>query len=244
VVADLAALRGALARVLVSSSFGTWDALFARVEAEASARKLSLASESGFAIDALVRGQRAPERDGGVIVPGSSARLDLWAARRGAKASSGARVLAAASTMLSAGPVPETVTALGSLLAAAEDELLVSLEERARRARLLGSEVAELAYDALRRRGLTPTSTCVGWPLGPVARGSHACTFDAEGFADPRELVPGTVWALRLGVEQGGAVAWRTSLLERIDAGVRVVARGTETPLLVRTGHEAPPRDS
>jgi hypothetical protein len=234
VVADLAALRGALGRAVQSSTFSTWDALYERVEAEASARTLVLGSESGFAIDTLARGQRAPERDGGVIVPGSSARLDVWACRRGVKASSGARVLAVASVMLSAGPVPEAQAALGSLLAAAEDELLASLEERSRRLRVLGSEVAELAYDALRRRSLAPASTCVGWPLGPVARGSHASTFDAEGFADPRELVPGTAWALRLGVEQGGAVAWRTTILERIEAGIRVIARGTEAPLVVR----------
>jgi hypothetical protein len=99
---------------------------------------------------------------------------------------------------------------------------------------VLGSEVAELAYDALRRRGLAPTSTCVGWPIGPVARGSHACTFDAEGFADPRELVAGTVWALRLGVEQADMLAWRTTILERIDGGIRVIARGVDAPLVVR----------
>lgn len=236
VVADLAALRGALARTLSSSSFVSWDSLYARVEAEASARNLVLASESGFAIDTLARGQRAPERDGGVLVPGSSARLDVWACRRGTDASSGARVLAVSSTMLSAGPVSEARVALGNALAAAEDALLVSLEERARRTRVLGSEVAELAYDALRRRSLAPTSTCVGWPLGPVARGSHACTFDAEGFADPRELVPGTVWALRLGVEQGELVAWRTTILERVEAGLRVVSRGLDAPLVIRVG--------
>lgn len=234
VVADLVALRGGLSRALTASSFSTWDALHASVEEEASARSLVLSSETGFAIDALARGQRAREREGGVIVPGSVSRLDVWACRR-AGADTGARVLVPSSIMLSAGVVPETYTSLAIALAAAEDELLGRLEERARRARVLGSEVAELAYDALRKRSLAPISTCVGWPLGPVARGSHACTFDAEGFADPRDLVPGTAWALRLGVEHAGAVAWRTSLLERVDGGVRVIARGTEAPLVVRT---------
>ena len=243
VLADLAALRGAFGRALASSGFASWDALYERIEAEAHARALALGSETGFAIDTLARGQRAPERQGGVIVPGSIARLDLWACRRGAAAQTGARVLVPSSVMLCVGAVPEAHAALSASLAAAEDELLARIEERARRGRVLGSEVAELAYDALRRRGLAPASTCVGWPLGPVARGSHACTFDAEGFADPRELVPGTAWALRLGVEQEGVVAWRTSLIERIDAGVRIIARGTETPLVVRTSREALPRD-
>ncbi|MBN8612141.1 MAG: hypothetical protein J0L92_16220 [Deltaproteobacteria bacterium] len=224
VIADLAALRAALGRTLVSSTFATWQELWTRIESEAAARMLVLADESGFAIDQLARAQRASERDGGAIVPGSSARLDLWAMRRG----SISRVLVPSSIDLFVGSESAAHASLATVVAASEDEITRAVDERAKRGRVLGSEIAEIAWSAVRRRGLALASTCVGWPLGPVARGSHACTFDAEGFADPREVVFGTAWALRLGIDDGRAIAWRTSVIERGEGGVGVLARGTD----------------
>jgi hypothetical protein len=234
VVADLAALRDALVDTLSSRAFVSWEALFAWLEGEARARSLSLAAESGFAAGPLVQGQRAAGGELGAIVPGANARLDLWAYR--CRTREGARVLVPCSVQLCAGEVSEAEERLARALLEAEDELLGSLHARARGPRVLGTEVAELAYGALRRRELSPLSSCVGWPLGPVVRGSHACTFDAEGFADPRELVPGTVWALRLGASKGATVVWRTSILEFGDAGVRAIARGHTAPLALRLG--------
>lgn len=228
VLADLAALRTALARTLATSTFATWLELWRRVESEAAARMLTLADESGFAIDQLARAQRAPERDGGAIVPGGRARMDLWATRREGVS----RVLVPASIDLVVGESAPHAS-LASVVAAAESEIVQAIDERAKRGRVLGSEIAEIAWSAVRRRGLGLTSTCVGWPLGPVARGSHACTFDAEGFADPRELVQGTVWALRLGIDDGRAIAWRTAVIERSEAGVRALAPGGDA-LVVR----------
>lgn len=229
VISDLAALRVALGRALASGTFATWQDLYFRVENEAAARMLELGIESGFAIDQLGRGQRAPERDGGAIVPGTSARMDLWARRRGGDT----RVLVPCSVDLAVGAESAEHASLASVVAASEDEIVRAIDERARRGRVLGSEIAEIAWSAVRRRGLGLTSTCVGWPLGPVARGSHACTFDAEGFADPRELVFGTAWALRLGIDDGKAIAWRTAVIERGEGGVRVLGRGGDGALTI-----------
>ncbi len=234
VISDLAALRGALARALAGGAFATWQDLYFRAENEAAARMLELTVESGFAIDQLARAQRAPEREGGAIVPGSSARMDLWAMRRGGHS----RVLVPCSIDLVVGSESAAHASLAAVVAATEDEIVRAIDERAKRSRshatrVLGSEIAEIAWSAVRRRGLALTSTCAGWPLGPVARGSHACTFDAEGFADPRELVLGTAWALRLGVDDGRAIAWRTAVIERVEGGVRFLARGGDGCLVV-----------
>ncbi|MBX7192031.1 MAG: hypothetical protein K1X94_08235 [Sandaracinaceae bacterium] len=229
VSAAMGALRAGLTRRASAHPFTAWRELFAAVAEEAEAASLELAPDSGFAIDAFARGQRAPERDGGPIVPGSYARLDVWARARGSEV----RVLVPSGLELSVGPEAPAHASLASVLAASEDELVRAIDERAKTGRVLGSEVAELAYEVLRRRGLAYTSSCVGWPLGAVPRGSHACTFDAEGFADPRELVPGTLWALRLGVDDKRAIAWRTSLIERTEHGVRMVSRHLEGVVLV-----------
>lgn len=226
---DLTTLRATIARVASSRALGSWDALWGVVEEEADARALELCRESGFAIDANARSQRATERLGGAMVPGAQARLDLWVRRR-----RGHGVVVPASLDVVVGEDTPAGSRLRGLLRTVEDELLETLVERASRPRVLGSEVAELSYDAIRRRGLSFTSSCVGWPLGDVARGSHACTFDAEGFADPRELVPGTMWALRLGVDDGQAIAWRTTLIERVERGLRITAPAGECLVLAR----------
>lgn len=222
VVEALAGVLDALAARLASSAAASWDEVWDGVEELADAAGLVLDAESGLAIEGEARGRRALARGGGSVGPGSAARVDLWACPR-----EGIRgVVVPASQGLSFPPSSAPRKALEEALAACEEELLVGLEARARRGRVLGCEVAELAHDAARRRGLELASRCVGWPLGPIARGSHACTFDAEGFADPRELVVGTVWTLCLAARAGHIDARRTSLVERTEGGVAVLARG------------------
>ncbi len=207
----------------------SWEGLWRLVEESARAEGLGLHPESGLAIDALARGQRATARGGGAIEPTSRARVDLWASRSGAMHA----VVVPCSFEVTARPAPPTRSALGEELARCEDEIHGALEERGKRTRILGSEVGELAHDAARRRQLAFLASCVGWPLGPVVRGSHACTFDAEGFADPRELVVGTCWTLRLGASRDGEAGWRTSIVERTERGVRVLARGRSAPVVL-----------
>lgn len=232
VASALSQVRVALETALASRTFTRWELLWSRLEAEADAQGLVLSSESGIAIDEQTRGQRALVRTG-PIEGFVSARLDLWARKP-----HGARVWVPSSWDLTLEAASERSRSAAATARTVEDELLTALAPRAKLPRVLGSEVAELAHDVVRRRGLAFTSSCVGWPLGPLVRGSHACTFDAEGFADPRELVPGTVWALRLGVAEprsgGLVVAWRTSLLERLEHGVDVLARAADVPLVVR----------
>lgn len=229
IAGELAELRTMLTRSVGAQPPTSWDALWSRVAAHAVMRGLSLSPESGLALDRDERGQRATSRGGPALEGGATGRIDLWASRSGGPID----VLVPCSIDVGVAPLSEARSTLAPLLLACEEELLRALDERAARPRILGSEVAELAYDALRRRGLRFTGSCVGWALGPVARGSYACTLDAEGFADPRELPVGGAWALRLGVEQDGALAWRTSLFERIEGGIRVIARGGEAPLVI-----------
>jgi hypothetical protein len=218
--ARLERVHAALAVEVTARPPSSWEALWAWAEAAAAAEGLALHDECGLALEEGTRGARAVARRGGPLEPGARARLDLWASRRG-----GSRAVLVPSTQeLTVGASPE-LEALSSALEACEAELLRAVDERARRGRVLGSEVAELAHDAVRRRGLEPASRCVGWPLGPVPRGSHACTFDAEGFADPRELVPGTCWALCLGARSAALTARRTTLVERTDRALAVIAR-------------------
>lgn len=237
--ADVVEVASRLERAVAAFEVGAraarptrWEAVWELVEASARAEGLCLHPESGLAIDAVARGQRAPCRGGGELEPRSRARVDLWASREGGAHS----VVVPCSFEVSARPLPAAGAALGEELARCEEELHHALEERAKRSRLLGSEVGELAHDGARRRDLAFLSSCVGWPLGPVVRGSHACTFDSEGFADPRELVAGTCWALRLGASRQDEWGWRTSLLERTERGVRILARGQSGPIVLDPG--------
>jgi len=234
VAADLAAVRTMLARSASVQPPGSWQAVWDRVASHAAARGLVLSTESGLGLEGDAHKQRLAGRASGALVAGAWGRIDLWARRE----PSAVDVIVPASIDVAVAPNSEDLATLGPLLASCEDEILHSLDERAARGRVLGCEAAELVYDALRRRGLKFAAGCVAWPIGPVPRGSYACTLDADGFSDPRELVPGGVWALRLGVQHGGARAWRTTLFERLEGGIGTIARG-EAALVVPASPDA-----
>ncbi|GAB4203931.1 MAG: hypothetical protein OHK0013_18460 [Sandaracinaceae bacterium] len=227
-VAALNAMLDALSARLSAAAPSSWDEVWDVVEDLAGDAGLVLDPEAGLAIEGEARGRRALARGGGALATSAAARLDLWASRR----EGGRSVVVPASMGLCCGSVSAGRAELEEALEACEGELLATLEARARRGRLLGSEVAELAHDATRQRGIELASRCVGWPLGPVPRGSHACTFDAEGFADPRELVPETVWGLCLAGRRGEVEVRRTCLVERTDRGLAILARGRRASVL------------
>jgi len=235
VAADLAAVRTMLARSISMQPPESWEALWDRVTAHVAARGLVLSRESGLGLDAAAHKQRLLGRAAGPLAAGAWGRIDLWASRE----RSVVDLIVPASFDVAVAPLSEARATLGPLLASCEDEILRALDDRAARGRVLGSEAAELVYDSLRRRGLKFAAGCVAWPVGPVPRGTYACTLDADAFADPRELMAGGVWMLRLGVEQEGTCAWRTALFERLEGGIGTIARGE--PVLAVPATPEPP---
>lgn len=93
--------------------------------------------------------------------------------------------------------------------------------------RLLGSNLAEATHAAAKKRGITLSTPCVGWPLGHVLRSTHACTFDADGFVDARPLVIGTCWSLHASGSREGLCGSFSALVLLTERGLDVV---WETP--------------
>jgi hypothetical protein len=93
--------------------------------------------------------------------------------------------------------------------------------------RLLGSNLGEATHAAAKKRGITLSTPCVGWPLGHVLRSTHACTFDADGFVDARPLVIGTCWSLQASGSREGVYGSISALAVLTERGFDVL---WETP--------------
>lgn len=229
ILSDFEAVSAMLVRSTSTQPPTSWASLWNRVVDHASARGLAVHPESGLALGAERAYQRACSRTGPRFTAGDRARLDLWVKR-----ADGAHDLVVPESLeVVVGEPSDRDLAATTLAATCEAHLVEALDARARAGRVLGTEVAVIAYDVARRAGARCLTSCVGWPLGPIPRGSHAATLDAEAFADPRELVVGGVWVLRWAVELDGSLAWRTSLFERTPEGIRVLRRGADVPFRV-----------
>lgn len=199
---------------------GSWGEVFRRVELAARRAGLELAPESGLAIGADSTQQRALARSGRFEpARAREARLDLWVHRHD-------RVgpLVPWSLALALDAPSERQVALVASLEEAERafvDAITTPPAKGAPLRRLGTEAAEIAYDALRQRRLSRIASCIGWALSDVPRGTHAATLDAEGVADPRELVVGTVWGVRLGAKLDGLGAMRVGWLERTERAFR-----------------------